>query len=79
MHDLTASDYAAMADPVLRALAFYIDTLDQDVVVFRDGRTGDPITASEMAEMIRARDPRAVSYLDEVYGAAVRAVRVRAK
>ena len=45
-----------------------------DTVVFRD-RGGAPLTAAEMLASLQRDDDVAVSFLEDVHGAAVRAVR----
>lgn len=65
-------------DPVRRALTDFLNYLDSDDIVFRKN-DGSPVSVGQMLIMIKENDPLVESFLEDVYGAAVRAVRVKSK
>lgn len=64
--------------PAKHALHDLLTVLEPDAVVFRRD-DGTPVSASEMLDMLQRDDPVAVAFLQDVHGAAVRAVRVASK
>jgi hypothetical protein len=64
--------------PAKHALAEFLRYMEPDAVVFRRP-DGNPVSVTEMLDMLQRDDPVAVEFLRDVHGAAVRAVRVKHK
>jgi hypothetical protein len=64
--------------PAKHALQRMLEYTPADEVVFRRS-DGSPVTAKEMLRLLQEDDAVAVSFLQDIHGAAVRAVKVKAK
>ena len=71
-------DHLYEPGPAKHALLRSMSYLDPDEVVFRRPG-GAPVSCQEMIEMLERDDPAAMGFLEDVHGAAIRVVRVRAK
>lgn len=65
-------------DPVKKSLVESLNCLSPEDVVFRKA-DGSPVNIGQMLIMIKENDPLVETFLRDVYGAAVRAVRVKNK
>lgn len=64
--------------PAKHILQHFLGYMDENAVVFRRP-DGTPVTIREMLDLLQRDDPLAKEFLDDVHGAAVRAVRVKHK
>lgn len=71
-------DHLYEPGPAKHALMRSMSYLEPEDVVFRRP-DGTPVSCQEMLEMLERDDPVAMGFLKDVHGAAIRAVRVRAK
>lgn len=78
--DLTRIDREHLYEPgpAKHALQRMLQYTPGEEIVFRRG-DGSPVTASEMLQMLQEDDEVAVSFLQDVHGAAVRMVKVQSK
>jgi hypothetical protein len=64
--------------PAKHILQHFLRYMDENAVVFRRP-DGTPVTIREMLDLLQRDDPLAKEFLDDVHGAAIRAVRVKHK
>lgn len=65
--------------PAKHALLDVLRYLEPDEVAYRRADSGETVTVKQMIEFLQADDPLAKQFLDDIHGAAVRAVRVHSK
>ncbi len=65
--------------PAKHALLDVLHYLEPDEVAYRRADNGDTVTVQQMIGLLQADDSLAKQFLDDIHGAAVRAVRVQSK